>query len=90
MPIGRPIANTEVYVLDQRGQVTPVGVAGELYIGGAGLARGYWQRAELTAERFIPDSFSGKAGARGCIARATWCAIWRLVSWSIWGGWTSR
>jgi acyl-coenzyme A synthetase/AMP-(fatty) acid ligase len=62
--IGRPIANTEVYVLDQCGQVTPVGVAGELHLGGAGLARGYWQRAELTAERFIPNPFSVAPGQR--------------------------
>src|SRR6185369_6965910 len=62
--IGRQLGDLQAYVLDQWGGLVPVGVAGELHLGGAGLARGYWRRPGLTAERFIPDSFSGKAGAR--------------------------
>ncbi len=62
-PLGRGLANTQVYVLDQTGEVLPAGVAGELYLGGAGVARGYLGRAGLTAERFVPDPY-GAAGDR--------------------------
>ncbi len=62
--IGRPIANVQVHVLDARGEPTPLGVAGELHIGGAGVARGYLNRPELSAERFIADPFSTEPNAR--------------------------
>jgi amino acid adenylation domain-containing protein len=62
--IGHPVSNTQIYVLDRRGEPVPIGVAGEIYIGGAGVARGYLNRPELTAERFVPNPYAEEGGAR--------------------------
>ena len=62
--IGQPIDNTQIHILDERGQLCPVGVSGEIYIGGDGVTLGYLNRPELTAERFVPDPYRGVEGAR--------------------------
>ena len=64
VPIGRPIANTQIYILDQYLAPVPIGVVGEIYIGGEGLARGYLNQPELTAEKFIYHSFNGEPARR--------------------------
>ena len=73
VPIGRPIANTRIYIFDEQGMLAPIGATGELYIGGAGVTRGYFQRPELTAERFVANSFdpdrNGKLYRTGDLAR---------------------
>ncbi|HLG65646.1 MAG TPA: amino acid adenylation domain-containing protein, partial [Ktedonosporobacter sp.] len=74
-PIGQPLPDLNIYLLDRTGQPVPVGVTGEIYVGGAGVARGYLHRPELTAERFVPHPFSDQPGARlyrsGDLARYT-------------------
>ena len=64
VPIGRPLSNSQAYVLDWNMQPAPIGVAGELYLGGDGVAKGYWNRPELTAERFVPSPFDPTGQAR--------------------------
>jgi amino acid adenylation domain-containing protein len=64
VPIGKPIANTDVYIVDDEGTLASIGAAGELYIGGDGVTRGYWRRPELTAERFIANRFDRERGGK--------------------------
>ncbi|MBV9788066.1 MAG: non-ribosomal peptide synthetase, partial [Chloroflexi bacterium] len=83
IPIGKPLSNTTAYVLDPQGQPVPVGVPGELYLGGVSLARGYLNQPALTAERFMPDPFSPISGSRlyrtGDLAR--WLADGTIEFW---------
>ncbi len=64
LPIGKPIANTQIYILNSHLQPVPIGAPGEIYIGGVGVTKGYLKRPELTKERFVPDPFSGQPGAK--------------------------
>ena len=84
IPIGRPIQNTQVYILDANLEPVPVGVTGELYIAGAGVTAGYLEQAEKTAERFVHNPFAHgcRQQRQECIALEIWRAMARTGRWS--------
>lgn len=77
VPLGRPVANTRLYILDAKGAPVALGMVGELHIGGAGVAQGYWRRPELTAERFLADPFAPPHGGAARMYRTGDLARWR-------------
>ena len=87
--VGRPIPDLRVYVLDERGQLLPVGIPGEIYVGGAGVAKGYLQRPELTAERFIANFLAAIHG-RDFTELETWLGGCPTENWNIWDGSTIK
>ena len=89
IPYGLPIQNGRYYILDADLNPSPFGVSGDLYIGGKCLSLGYYNRAELTAERFVPDPYGG-GEARSCTPRGIARGGWRTATSSFWAGWTSR
>ena len=88
--LGRPLANTQVYILDKDLQPVPAGVPGEIHIAGDGVTCGYLNLPELTAEKFIPRPVSRRGRTRGCTRPATWAASCRTGASSFWGASITR